>query len=296
MGFVAKARYYFLDDNPKGEHLRTGLETGLYREMTNSDTTTRRGEWGFSDTYVPLRYSRRFQGPSDLDGMMAIVGTSLTFPTSKASYDSGRYLAPGALVGVSHATPIFQGKLEHFSTTEVFYVEYQRWFARATVPTNPSLDRVRLSPDGHSLPSDTLSGSSLVRDQLNFSGRLRLSLGEDVLWTTDAAISPAWKYKVQDHVCIMVATGCADVGVSENDSRYLVRTSFSTEVSVRIVKGFSLDVGYGNAANQLGQDGRRRSFFYSPEAVFYASISFFPHELATGTKQLAQSLFAPSVL
>jgi hypothetical protein len=94
----------------------------------------------------------------------------------------------------------------------------------------------------------------------------------------------------------MVATGCADVSTSENDSRYLVRTSFSTEVSVRIARGFSLELGYGNAANQLGQDGRRRSFFYSPEAVFYASVSFFPHELATGTKQLAQSLFAPSVL
>lgn len=296
MGFVAKARYYFIDDNLKGEHLRTGLEGGLYREMTNSDSTTQRGEWGFSDTYVPLRYSWRFQGPADTDGMLAQVGPAVTLPTSKVSYDSGRYFAPSVLAGVAHAAPLFRGKLEHFSTAEVFSVEYARWFARATVPTNPSLERVRLSPDGRSLPSDALSGSSLVRDQLTFSARWRLSFSEDVLWTNDLAFVPAWKYNVQEHVCVTVATGCADVGTSEDDSRYFVRTSFNTEVSVRIMKGFSLDVGYGNVANQLGQDGRRRSFFYSPEAVFYASVSFFPHELATGSKQLAKSLFAPSVL
>jgi hypothetical protein len=298
MGLVAKTRYYFIDDTPKGEHLRLGLDAGLYREMTNSDTTTRRGELDFSDTELALMYARRFQGAADTDGTLAQVGPRLTFPSSKISYDSGRYFAAGALIGVANVTPWFRGKLEHFSSTTLLTVGYKRWFSRATVPTNESLERVRLVPDGRTLPSDALSGSSLIRDQIEFGGRLRLELGENILWTTDAALAPAWKYDVQKHVpvCGVVLTGCADVKVSEDDSRYLVRTSFDTEISLRLAKGFSLDFGYGNAANQLGQDGRRRNFFYSPEAVFHASISFFPHELASGQKQLAKSRFAPSVL
>jgi hypothetical protein len=93
----------------------------------------------------------------------------------------------------------------------------------------------------------------------------------------------------------VVLTGCTTVQTSANDSRYLVRTQFSTEISVRIATGFSVDVGYGNTANQLGADGRRRSIFYSPDAVFYASLSFFPHELATSSKQLAQSASPPQL-
>jgi hypothetical protein len=30
--------------------------------------------------------------------------------------------------------------------------------------------------------------------------------------------------------------------------------------------------------------------------VFYASVSFFPHELVTGSKRLAKSLSAPTLL
>jgi hypothetical protein len=58
---------------------------------------------------------------------------------------------------------------------------------------------------------------------------------------------------------------------------------------VKIVDGFSVELGYGNTANQLGSDGRRRGIFYSPAAVFYASVTFSPHELTTSSKQLAQS-------
>lgn len=299
MGFVARTRYYLVDDTPKGEHLSLRLDGGLYREMTNSDVTTRRGEWDFSDTDLALVYARRVQGPTDTDGTFAeLRPLTLTLPTSKISYDSGRYFAAGALVGVTNVTPLLQGKFEHVSSTVRLAVGYKRWFARATVPTNEGLARDRLTPEGRTLPGDALSGSSLTRDQIDLSARVRLELGENLLWTTDAALAPSWKYGVQQDVmvCGVVLTGCADVGVSPDDSRYLVRTQFSTELSLRIARALSLDVGYGNTSNQLGRDGRRRSFFYSPEAVFYASVSFFPHELATGSKQLAKTSAVPSQL
>lgn len=291
MGLVAKTRYYFKDDSVRGRHLSVRLDGGLYREFTNSDTTTRRGELAFSDTSLALVYGHRVRGPSASDStLFELRPLTLGLPTSKNSFDSGRYFAPGILVGLTNVSPLLKGKVEpEISSLVRVAVGYQRWFARATVPTNPSLERVRLTPDGRSLPGDSLSGASLVRDQLEASLRLRLDFGKRVIWTNDFAAAAAWKYNVQRdvQVCGVILTGCANVGVSEDESRYFVPTAFSTEISVAIAKGFSVELGYGNAALQIGADGRRRGFFYSPDAVFFTSVSFLPHELASPTKQVA---------
>lgn len=300
MGFVARTRYYFLDDTSAGRHFSLRLDGGLYREFTNDDNTTKRGEWLFSDTDLAAVYARRVRGPANTDGTLAEVRPlTLTLPTSKSSYASGRYFAAGAVVGVTNVSPLLRGKVRPEITSLVrLAVGYKRWFARATVPTNSSLARVRLTPDGRSLPGDALSGSSLVRDQLELSGRLRLDFGQDVVWTSDFAFAPAWKYSVQNEVqlCGVVLTGCTNVQVSPDDNRYLVSTAFNTEVSVRVARSLSVELGYGNTTGQIGADGRRRGLFYSPDAIFYASVSFTPHELALSTPQTAQSYSAPPQL
>lgn len=291
MGFVAKTRYYLLDDEARGRFFSLRLDGGLYREFTSSDATTRRGEWDFSDTALAAVYGQRVRGAKSTDGsLLELRPLTLNLPTSKASFESGRYFAPGVLVGITNVSPLLAGKVEpQISSLVRFAIGYERWFARATVPTNPSLERVRLTPDGRSLPGDSLSGASLVRDQLEASLRLRFDFGQRVYWINDFAASGGWKYDVQRDVqlCGVVLTGCANVRVSDDDSRYLVATAFSTEVSVAIAKGFSIEVGYGNASLQIGADGRRRGFFYSPDAVFFTSVSLLPHELASPTKQIA---------
>lgn len=291
MGFVAKTRYYFLDDSVRGRHFSLRLDGGLYREFTNSDSTTKRGEWDFSDTNLAAAYLHRVRGPSSTDSSaIELRPLTLVLPTAKASYESGRYFAPGVLVGVTNVSPILQGRVEpEISSLIRFAVGYERWFARATVPTNTSLSRVRLTPDGRTLPGDALSGSSLVRDQIEASLRIRFDFGKRVYWLNDFAAAGAWKYNVQNNVqvCGVVLTGCADVKVAEDESRYMVATAFNTEISVAIAKGFSVEVGYGNAALQIGADGRRRGFFYSPDAIFFTSLSFLPHELASPPKQTA---------
>jgi hypothetical protein len=285
IGFAAKLRYYFIDDTPRGEHLSVRADGALYTELTNNDATTRRGEWSFVDTDLSLAYSRRLLGPADTDGTLAeLRPLILRLPTSKISLNSGRYFAAGALFGLTHVTPILAGRVRpDISASVRAAVQYQRWFARATVPTSPELERVRLTPEGRALPGDQLSGASLTRDELSFSARLRLAFGESVLWTTDVGFQPAWKYAVADEVevCGVVATGCTNVSVSEDDNRYLTSTQITTELSFRIVDSLSFEVGYGNATSQLGPDGRRRGLFYSPSAIFFASLSFMPHELAT---------------
>jgi hypothetical protein len=289
MGLAARTRYYLRDD--PGRLLSVRLEGGLYREFTNSDSTTQRGEWSFSDTSLALVYAHRFLGPTDTDGtFFEVRPITLLLPTSKNSYESGRYFAPGALVGLTNIRPLLAGRVHpDISSTVRLAVGYERWFARATVPTSTSLNRVRLTPEGRSVGGDQLSGSSLTRDQITASARIRFDFGEVVAWTTDFGVQPAWKYALQDEVrlCGTVTTGCATVDVSDDDSRHIVSTQFSTEVSVRLGKSLSLDVGYGNSADQLGRDGRRRNLFYSPSAEFYVALSFQPHELATPPAQIA---------
>ncbi len=296
MGFGAKARYYLVDE--PGKHLSLRGDVGLAREMTNSDATTKRGETTLTDVDLELSYARRIQGPDDADGTtLELRPLTLLLPTSKASFDSGRYFAPGALVGLTHATPLLKGRFEpELATAVSLAVGYKRWFARATVPTNPALALVRVTADGRSVPTDQLTGSSLIRDELSFIGRWALSLGDFMTWTTDFGLQPAWKYDVADEVeiCGVVATGCTSVQVAEDDSRYLVRTLFNTELSFEVVRSLSFAVGYANVANQLGPDGRRRGMFYSPDASFYAALAFTPDELATKPKRSAQRAGASS--
>lgn len=300
IGLAARTRYYLVDDTPGGEHLSVRADGGLYTEVTNNDATTRRGEWSFADTDLALVYARRFLGPADTDGTLAEVRPLvLRLPTSKISLDSGRYFAAGALLGINHITPILPGRVEPvISATIRAAVQYQRWFARATVPTSPQLERVRLTPDGRTLPGDQLSGASLTRDQVSLTARLRLAFGNSVQWTTDVAFQPAWKYAVAEdvQVCGVVATGCTNVRVSDDDNRYIVSTQLTTEVSIRLVPSLSFEVGYGNAASQIGADGRRRGFFYSPSAIFFASLSFTPHELATDDTTTASRSPSPQRL
>ncbi|HEY6080102.1 MAG TPA: hypothetical protein VIW29_14915 [Polyangiaceae bacterium] len=296
MGLAARGRFYLVDE--RKDKLFVLGNIGLYRELTNSDSTTAQGEVSLSDAELALVYAPRLRGSGEGDATLADVRASLTLPTSKSSYESGRYFAPGVGVGITQVTPLLKGRVEpDISSIVRLAVAYQRWFARATVPTNPSLERVRMTMDGRTLPGDQLSGSSLIRDQLTFSTRFTLAFGEVVGWATDFGLQPAWKYDVQDQVqvCGNVLTGCTTVQVGEDDSRYLVRTLFNTEVAFHFMRGFSLEVGYGNVANQIGPNGHRRGIFYSPDAGFYASLSLIPHELFTSPEpeRKAQSSAAP---
>src|ERR1041384_1892782 len=61
MGFVARTRYYLLDDVQRGRHFSLRLDGGLYREFTNSDVTTQRGELTLSDVELGSVYAHRIQ-------------------------------------------------------------------------------------------------------------------------------------------------------------------------------------------------------------------------------------------
>lgn len=294
MGFSGQGRFYLRDE--LGDWLYVGANLGLYREFTNSDSTTQRGEWALTDGDLALHYVRRLLGAQDSDTTLGQIRGVVRLPTSQASFDSGRYFLLGGYLAVTQVNPLLKGRFKPGLTSALrLGVGYGRWFSRATVPTQPSLERVRLTPDGQSVAGDQLSGSSLVRDMLSFQARWQLLFGDFMTWSTEFSFNPAWKYDVQDQVdvCGVVATGCATVRTGQDDTRYLAITEFSTELSFQLFRGVSLQVGYLNAANQLGPDGQRQGVFYSPGAEFYTALSLTPHELVSPPAQSAASSSAP---
>ncbi|MGC4094669.1 MAG: hypothetical protein QM756_43485 [Polyangiaceae bacterium] len=131
------------------------------RKSTNSDTTTREGEWTFADAEAWLAYVRtvRRTPSSHTDLMLRLP--SLSFPTSKNSWSSGRTLGLGAGFGADHELPL-RGSGHALSSALLRpRVVYTYQLVDTPVATNSGFAHVRLDPDGRSLPSDQLSGAAL---------------------------------------------------------------------------------------------------------------------------------------
>jgi hypothetical protein len=269
-----RPRYYFVDDPNVSVSVRGDF--GIATERTNSDTTTEQGEWSATDfeLYGALSYKLR-ESKEDLTEL-AIRVPRVTLPTSKISYDSGKYLGLGARVGLREDVAL-EGRGETFfpSLELVAKAEYGYQFTRTETPTNSGLERIRLDPDGHSIVSDQLNGATFARHAAVFGGATLLHIHRDVLWSSSLEIRPAWKYPV-DHdveVCGVVLTGCTQATGVANPTTRSVLTYFQTEFLVTLTDTLGLSLGYANLTAQLGPEGRRRSVFYSPDARFYATLS-----------------------
>jgi hypothetical protein len=278
-----RPRYYFVE-TPRLAISARG-DFGIISERTNSDTTTQRGEWSATDfeLFGALSYKLR-ESKQDVTEL-ALRIPRLTLPTSKVSYDSGKLLGLGVRVGLREDIALEGRGATFFPNIELIAkAEYGYLFTSSRVPTNSGLERVRLDPEGRSIVSDQLSGASMARHGAAFGGSALLHVHQRVLWTTSLEIRPAWKYPI-DHdvqVCGVVLTGCTPAtGISDPQTRSVL-TFFSTDFWFTFTDVLGLSVGYANLTAQLGPDGRRRSVFYSPDAVFYATLSLGLDQLYSG--------------
>lgn len=295
MTFALRPRYYVYTDDDQNVSIRG--EVGVFREFTNSDTTTERGEWSFADSSLLLAYTRVLASDGDFKTDLSIRAPSLIFPTSKVSANNGRYLSLGGSVGASQQIPILGTKDSTVMQAVTFngVAGYSHWFSRATTPTNDELDRVRLDPEGRSVPGDQLSSSAFAKHQFTFSVGADLGIHERVTWSNNFSWRPQWKYEFSDDqdVCNL-STGCATPSSStaQEPSNHTVLTLFESEVSVKIIDELDVAVGYNNLTLQLGPDGERRNVFYSPESRVYLTATAHLDEIyktATGTRQSAKA-------
>lgn len=267
MGFRFLPRYYLVDTVERSLSLRADIS--LFREFTNSDYTTRRGEWDMSDLEVwPALVENLHADPANKTDLTLRLPL-LRFPTSKAAYSTGRILGLGAGIGLDRRVPLAgEGAALFASALLRPRVTYVYQFSEATVATSDAVDRVRVTPSGQSLPSDQLTGSALTEHGLTVGARAELDVTEGLGLGLELGAFYGRNHDLADRtrICGVVDTGCVDVLESPDAPRWTFATAFGAELSYELNRGVTLSVGYTNLTSQLGRDGRRRSVFYSPDA------------------------------
>jgi len=285
--YTLRPRYYLYGDDE--QLLSVRAEVGVFRELTNSDTTTRRGEWSLTDAMVYGAYARVLSesgavGPEPELPDALLLGTTseyltalftfvprLTLPTSTVSRNNGTLLGLGALVGLAQSVPVLGLDSAWLPAADLeLGVGYQHLFTEATEPTASDLSRVRLMANGVSVPGDQLGAVAFAAHQLSILLKGTLYLARRLSWTNTVGWSPSWKYAFteQQEVCGVVDTGCTVVETTTDRRSHAVVTEFSTGIGVRPLRAVGVAVGYTNVSLQLGPDGKRRNLLYSPEARF----------------------------
>jgi hypothetical protein len=285
MSFNLRPRYYLYDDDDQSLSARADI--GTFRELTNSDTTTKRGEWSFTDAQLWGAYTRYLVKDGDYATYLNFKAPVLTFPTSKVSANVGRYLQLGATAGIAQDVPLMGSKSDVFQSLSLaFSAGYAHWFTRATTPTNNELDYVRMDPGGRSLPGDQLSSSAFAQHQATFTFGADLAIHDRVTWSNALSWRPSWKYTFDENVqvCNNVTTGCATPDRVNDPQHVSVVTLFNTEFDVKVIEELELAIGYANLTLQLGPDGNRRNVFYSPDARVYFTATAYIDKIYQATQ------------
>jgi hypothetical protein len=209
-------------------------------------------------------------------GYETVLGVSLpilTFPTSKFSFSNGTYLGLGTEARLTQTLPLAGPKWPVFqSITLGALAGYNHTFTRATTPTNEELRRVRLDPEGRTVPGDQLVGAAFPEHELRFTGRLTADVTNKVSLFLEASYRPTWLYGFPA-VCIVDQTGqCTNALRPANPNRYVPTTSFEADVYYEVLDELTLVLGYTNVETQPGPDGQRRTIFYSPGSQVYLAL------------------------
>ncbi|HKO50885.1 MAG TPA: hypothetical protein VJV79_24410 [Polyangiaceae bacterium] len=278
-----RPRYYLVENERASISLRGDL--GVVSERTNSDTTSKQGEWSATDFEFWGSFSYKLrESKSDLTEL-AIRVPRLLLPTSKVSYESGKILGLGVRVGAREEIVLAGRGARFFSSVELLgKIDYGYLFSNGQVPINGALERIRMGSDGRSIVSDQLGGATLAQHAAAFGIAAWAHVHQRVNWITSFELRSAWKYPVSHDVqiCGVVLTGCTQAsGVAEPQTRTAL-TYFQTEIWGRLTDTLELTFGYANLATQLAPDGRRRNFFYSPDARFYLTLNVYLDHLYVG--------------
>lgn len=298
MTYALRPRYYAYADGVQTVSVRG--EIGATRELTNSDTTTERGEWSLTDAMLYGVYARLLYEAGDVghgltlaDGLVVSAGRDfetgvglrlpvLTFPTSTLGRHNGTVLGLGADLVVSQALPLLGVSSEWLPGLVLEALAgYQHTFTEATEATGAGFERVRMNTEGVPVVSDQLDGAAFAEHQLTFAIGGSVFFTPRVSWNNSWSWRPAYEYRFRQdrEVCEVVSTGCATVEPGDDVSHHTVVTEFSSDLGVRVLTPLGISVGYANLAPQLGPDGRRRNMFYSPAARFRLAITMHLDEL-----------------
>ncbi|WP_437536290.1 hypothetical protein WME79_16110 [Sorangium sp. So ce726] len=271
--FTLRPNYYLLD-RPK-EKVSLSAEIGWLVELTNSDTTATYREPQLKDTTLGARYSRALwesgganKGEYKTDAAMRL---RVTLPTSPQSWNSGDYFTVSLGPQVTQKIKVLGSKADGLShVTATLGVTYAHLFSRSIMRVNPDIRRLRQNPSGEVARDEQLSGYAQALNRLTTSLDLDVPLYKDLSLGASFALLSRFKPELGEG-CVEISTGCA--GYDSHGATYLPNTAFDINVSHPVYEVVDVTLGYNNTTGQLGEDGQRRNFFYSPDAQFYLDIN-----------------------
>jgi hypothetical protein len=262
-----RPRYYLWEQKPTSLSLRADL-IGSH-EFTNSDETTDRGEYLLEDTVLALVPEHTF-GSGDDRTLLTVSIPRLVLPSSKASFRSGKIVELGARVLLDQGVPLRVNRDLLPRAHVGVRAGYGYQFATGTVPDADTVSRLRMNLDGVLVRNGQLGGAAFSEHVGVLRGLFGADLYQDRLsFELELGVDPAYKRKLEPAVVQSLQTGPYQGRSIADPQRFVVNTYLDASLWLSVKDLLRIGVGYENVTRQLGEDGQRRSVFYSPEAKFY---------------------------
>jgi hypothetical protein len=276
--FYLRPRYYFWENERTSLSVRGQLWASV--ELTNSNTSTDRGEFLLEDTLVSLTLQHAFVKKGEHLTDITLSLPRLELPTSKAGFQSGKIAQLGVRAFPLHAFPLREGAPFLPRGHVALRLGYGYQFARAIVPERSTLDRLRTDLSGRSVSNDQLGGAAFAEHVGVIHALAGADLWRDVLAIEgEFGIDPAYKFALAESapICGVVLTGCVEPATVEDPQRLSMITTLDVYLQVRSLEGaLKTALGYENITAQLGPGGERRGALWSPDAKFYLKLELTP--------------------
>jgi hypothetical protein len=262
-----RPRYYLWERAPSSLSIRAQI-VGSY-EITNSDTTTKRGELLLEDSVLSLVPEHTFGDGEDAT-VVSLSAPRLTLPTSYASRESGKIVDVGARVLIDHGVPLrTKSKLLPRGRLGA-RLGYAYGFVTGTVPTADTISRLRRNLDGHTVRNDQIGGAAFADHYAVLRGIVGADVYSDVLsFAMELGVDPAHKRELPVPLVRGLDTGPYLARSTEDPPRWVMSTYLDAAFTFHVGQVLDLAIGYENITGQLRPDGKRRNVFYSPDAKFY---------------------------
>jgi hypothetical protein len=273
MAFALVPRFSLLDT---GKHwLRVGTRLAWGVELGGGDATTRDHSVVVADLPLDLAYDYTLlQQPGGLT-LLAGPAVGVSFPTSSASRDQGKLATTRVGIGAALNAPLRGGDGWLDGLFVMVGMDWSHLFSRANQPTNTSAN-VALRPRLDVVSStDQLAGGLFTHDTVSLHLSYWLNLWGDLSLGNGWGYEIPFKYSPASPACIKVSSGCAQPAPAPSLGSAIPVTAFDLSLGYAFARLVWAEIGYSNVSASLGEDGTRRSVFYSPEAQFYLSGTVF---------------------
>ncbi|WP_437607019.1 hypothetical protein WMF20_39935 [Sorangium sp. So ce834] len=271
MSFSLAPRYSFV--STKEHWAWVGTDVTLALELTDSDVP---GEGAVPLADLPLQAAYNYTFFQDGRGLLLLGGPRLAvlFPTSAASQHIGVYARTRLGLGALGNVPLLEGAWLNgafFSAGG----SWQHLFSQATTPAHGGAHRPRQDPSGEVLLDERLSGRFLERDRLSAGLSFWVNVWGDLSVGTTWGLGAGFRDSPSDGECVQTVTGCVSVEPRGSSTATLAYTTFGVSLSYPAADIAWFELGYDNTASTVAEDGRRPSFFYSPGAQLYLTMTLF---------------------